>query len=207
LTPTRRLLDWLEGTDAAALNHAELEDELDRRGRELLRQMFQGQLDLRALREERAEEVKDADGVRHGAVDAEHTRPLGTIIGTVSVARLAYRHRGHANLYPADGHLNLPQEHHSHGLPQDLAVGDDDGAVHVPERPGFVCRHRTGGSQTSVVAGPASGSVVSTMASASACLCENLLVKRCRACLTATPAAAKPTDHCQSDEAAGTGSR
>jgi hypothetical protein len=64
------------------LNHAELEVELDRRGRELLRQMFQGQLDLRALREERAEEVKDADGVRHGAVEAEDTRPLGTIIGT-----------------------------------------------------------------------------------------------------------------------------
>jgi hypothetical protein len=32
------LVGWLEGAEAAGLSHAELEDELDRRGRELLRQ-------------------------------------------------------------------------------------------------------------------------------------------------------------------------
>jgi hypothetical protein len=63
------LVGWLEGAEAAGLSHAELEDELDRRGRELLRQMLQGQLDLRALRERRAARVEDADGVRHGAVE------------------------------------------------------------------------------------------------------------------------------------------
>jgi hypothetical protein len=110
------LVGWLEGSEAAGLSHAELEDQLDRRGRELLRQMLQGQLDLRALQERRAEEVKDADGVRHGAVETGHTRPLATIFGGVSVTRLAYRRRGHANLYPADARLNLPAEHHSHGL-------------------------------------------------------------------------------------------
>jgi len=57
------LLSWLEGTEAAALDHAGLEEQLDRRGRELLRQMLQGQLDLRALREERVENVVDADDV------------------------------------------------------------------------------------------------------------------------------------------------
>ena len=39
------LVGWLEGTEAAGLSHAELEDELDRRCRELLRQMFHGQLE------------------------------------------------------------------------------------------------------------------------------------------------------------------
>ncbi len=34
------VLGWLEGSDAAALSHAELEDQLDCRGRELLRRMF-----------------------------------------------------------------------------------------------------------------------------------------------------------------------
>ena len=77
--------------------------QLDTRGRELLRQMVQGQLELRALRERRADEVKDADDVRHGAVETGHTRPLTTIFGVVSVTRLAYRRRGHANLYPGDG--------------------------------------------------------------------------------------------------------
>jgi len=38
-------LGWLEGPDAAALSHAELEDQLDARGRELLRRMFQDHLE------------------------------------------------------------------------------------------------------------------------------------------------------------------
>jgi len=110
------LVGWLEGTQAAGLTHAELEAELDRRGRELLRQLLQGQLELRALAEQRIDEVIDADGVRHGAVEPGHRRPLLTIFGVVDVGRLAYRHRGHPNLYPADGVLNLPTERHSHGL-------------------------------------------------------------------------------------------
>ena len=115
------LIGWLEGTEATGLTHAELEAQLDRRGRELLRRMFQAQLDLRALREQRLA-VVDADGVPHRAVEAGHIRPLATLFGTVSVARMAYRHRGHANLCPADGGLNLPAERHSHGLRRLAAV-------------------------------------------------------------------------------------
>jgi hypothetical protein len=115
------LIGWLEGTEAASLTHAELEDELNLRGRELLRQMYQGQLDLRALREQRTK-VIDAEGVGHGAVETGHVRPLGTVFGPVDVCRLAYRHRGHANLYPADATLNLPHERHSHGLRKLAAI-------------------------------------------------------------------------------------
>jgi len=49
------VLGWLEGPDAAALSHAELEDSLDARGRELLRRMFQDHLSLRAVTERRLE--------------------------------------------------------------------------------------------------------------------------------------------------------
>ncbi|MDQ6784741.1 MAG: ISKra4 family transposase, partial [Actinomycetota bacterium] len=77
--------------------------------------MFQEHLDLRSVRETRVE-VVDADGVAHRSVEAGHVRPLTSIFGPVSVERLAYRHRGHANLYPADGGLNLPAERQSHGL-------------------------------------------------------------------------------------------
>jgi hypothetical protein len=115
------LLGWLEGTEAAAMTHAELEDALGERGRELLRQMHQGELDLRALREERAE-VTDAEGVRHGAVEPGHVRPLATIFGAVGVCRFAYRHRGHANLHPTDAALNLPAERHSHGIRKLAAI-------------------------------------------------------------------------------------
>ncbi len=109
------IVGWLESSDAASLTHGELEDDLDRRGRQLLLRLLQDHLDLRARREQRTE-VVDHDGARHGSVEAGHTRSLATIFGEVSVERLAYRHRGSANLHPADAVLNLPQERHSHGL-------------------------------------------------------------------------------------------
>lgn len=115
------LLGWLEGTEAASMTHAELEDALAVRGRELLRQMHQSQLDLRALREERVE-VIDAEGVRHGAVETGHSRRLATLFGAVAVERFAYRHRGHANLHTADAALNLPEERHSHGIRKLAAI-------------------------------------------------------------------------------------
>lgn len=115
-------LGWLEGPDATALTHAELEDELDWRGRELLRRMLQDHLSLRAGTECRLEAVLDADAVAHRAVEAGHRRPLATIFGEVDVERLAYRHRGRPNLHPTDGVLNMPAERHSHGLRRLAAV-------------------------------------------------------------------------------------
>jgi hypothetical protein len=116
------VVHWLEGADATALTHAELEEELDCRGRELLRRMLQDHLSLRATTERRLDDVADADAVAHRAVEAGHRRPLATIFGQVSVERLAYRHRGHPNLYPADAVLNVPQERHSHGLRRLAAI-------------------------------------------------------------------------------------
>lgn len=131
------IVGWLEGTEADALSHGELEDDLDRRGRELLRRLLQDHLELRAQREERVE-VIDVDGVTHGSVEAGHARPLATVFGTVTVTRLAYRHRGIANLHPADAALNLPEERHSHGLRRLAAIestrGSYDDAAAAIER-------------------------------------------------------------------------
>ena len=44
------LEDWMASEEAAGLRHAELEDQLDVRGRELLRRLFQDRLDLMAAR-------------------------------------------------------------------------------------------------------------------------------------------------------------
>lgn len=115
------IVGWLEGAEAASLTHAEVEDDLDRRGRELLRRLLQDHLDLRAQREETVS-VIDINGVAHRSVEAGHARPLATIFGEVSVERLAYRHRGSANLHPADAVLNLPAERHSHGLRRLAAI-------------------------------------------------------------------------------------
>ena len=115
-------LSFLDGAQAAGLEHAELETELEVHGRQLLRQLLQDHLELRAQREHRLPEVLDADQVPHGSVETGHTRVLTTVFGEVTATRLAYRRRGHANLYPADAALNLPAEKHSHGLRRLAAV-------------------------------------------------------------------------------------
>ena len=131
------VLDWLDSADAGALAHAELEERLDTTGRELVRQMFQDHLDVRAQRETRVE-VTDVHGATHGAVEAGHVRGLHTVFGEVDVARMAYRRRGHHNLHPADATLNLPAERHSHGLRRLAAVeaarGSFDAAVAAVKR-------------------------------------------------------------------------
>jgi hypothetical protein len=104
-------------------------------------------LDLRAEHEERLEEVTGGDGVPRRYAEAEHERRLVTIFGEVRVRRLAYRHKGTTNLYPADASLNLPEETYSHGLRAlaateaargsfDETVGaiDRASAVRVPKR-------------------------------------------------------------------------
>ena len=111
-----QLLGYLDSGEAARLAHSELEECLDRQGRELLRLLFQDHLDLRAARERRLDEVSDVDGAARPSVEAGHTRTLTTVFGEVAVHRLAYRARGRANLHPADAQLNLPAEKHSHGL-------------------------------------------------------------------------------------------
>lgn len=93
---------------------------------------------MRAERETRISEVRDADGERHGNLEASHQRPLVTVFGEVAVRRLAYRARGRCNLYPADGALNLPVQKHSHGLRRLCAIesarGSFDDAVAAVER-------------------------------------------------------------------------
>src|SRR5688572_1300100 len=111
-----QVLSFLDGEQAGALSHGELEEQLADRGRELLRQLYQDHLDLRSERETRLGQVVDADGVPRRSVEAGHQRVLATVFGEVTVARLAYRRRGCANLHPADAALNLPAERHSHGL-------------------------------------------------------------------------------------------
>jgi hypothetical protein len=98
------------------LTHAQMEDQLTVLSRELVRVLHQDSLDLRAAREQRRAPVTGSDGVRRGIVEPGHDRGLATVFGQVTVNRMAYRHRGDANLYPADAVLSLPEDKYSHGL-------------------------------------------------------------------------------------------
>ncbi len=105
------------------LTHAQLEDQLTERSRELMRSLFQDHLDLRAFREQRRiEGVAGADNVVRARAEKGHQRDVATVFGTVRVTRIAYRAPGVANLYPADAVLNLPLGKHSHGLRRLAAI-------------------------------------------------------------------------------------
>lgn len=136
-----QVLDWLQAEEAAALSHGALEDELGSRGRELLRRMLQDHLSLRTRTEPRLHTVADEAGLVHAAVEPGHRRGLASVFGPVQVERLAYRHRGHANLYPADAALNLPAERHSHGLRRLAAVESSRGSF---EQAGTAITRATG---------------------------------------------------------------
>jgi hypothetical protein len=113
---------WLAGPEAGVLEHGELEDQLGERGRELLRLMFQGQLELRAVREQRRRDVTGPEGAPRTRTENGHGRPLTTVFGSVRVDRIAYRAPGMANVHVLDEELNLPEEKQSHGLRRLAAI-------------------------------------------------------------------------------------
>ena len=63
------LVSFMNGTDAAGLDHAGLEERLDRDGRELLRRLLDDHLALRAVREHRLDSVVGDDEVTRGRVE------------------------------------------------------------------------------------------------------------------------------------------
>jgi hypothetical protein len=114
-----QITGWLDGAEAAGLTAAELEDRVQADGRDLLRQLYQDHLDLRAARELRREQVTGSDQVTRTRAERGHSRALATVFGQVQVSRIAYRAPGAPNLHPA---LNLPAEKHSHGLRKLAAI-------------------------------------------------------------------------------------
>jgi hypothetical protein len=78
------------GPAAAGMTACGLEQHLDERGRDLLRQLLQDHLDLRAAREEQQAREDRApatgtDGITRARREAGHGRLLATLFGTVSV--------------------------------------------------------------------------------------------------------------------------
>jgi len=104
----------LSSTAMTRKPHSEVEELLDAQGREWARLMYEEHLALRAELEMRVE-VVGSDGVERGS--ARHSeRSLASLVGRVSVPRLAYQSPGSADLHPMDAALNLPREMFSHGV-------------------------------------------------------------------------------------------
>jgi hypothetical protein len=111
----------LAGPAAAGLTASGLEELVEEKGREVMRQLVQDQYDLRAMREEQQSmahpgPVTGADGIDRTRLETGHGRFLATLFGKVTVTRCAWRKPGAPDYLPADAALSLPAGRHSHTL-------------------------------------------------------------------------------------------
>ena len=109
-----RVESMLQSEDMKHKEHGELEQFMFEQKNEWGRLMLEDNLRYRAILEQRRQ-VVDAEGKEHKIVRGSE-RHLETVVGRVSVPRLAYQSPGSADLHPMDAALNLPQELFSHGV-------------------------------------------------------------------------------------------
>jgi hypothetical protein len=124
-TPARekmeRVIAWARSGEAAGLDHHVLEETVLREGMELMRLLTQAHLDLRALREQRREDVADADGDARGTAEPGRARGRVMVFGEVRTSRIGYRKKGKPDLYPQDGELGWGPRCYSAGLEARIA--------------------------------------------------------------------------------------
>ena len=104
----------LSSASMLGAQHAEVERLLGEQGRELLRRLFEGHLELRGPGNV-GPTLTDASGVvrTHRRV---HERGLTSTFGPVRVVHMGYQLAKSNSLYPLDASLNLPRESYSHGM-------------------------------------------------------------------------------------------
>ncbi len=106
------LKTWLVAEEATALSESELQREMEPKGRELMRRLFQSHTTLRC-QQVPVEEVVGEDGKQRTHVRKGALRQLLTVFGTVAVIRQGFGGRGMDSRFPVDADLNLPGEKHS----------------------------------------------------------------------------------------------
>ena len=108
------IVDFLRNQKSRELNHADLESEINVRGREMQRELYQAHINSRGP-SPAAGPVCGADGVER-TKRRLHDRGLSTIFGEVRVERLGYGAEGADSLHPLDAELNLPVGEYSLGV-------------------------------------------------------------------------------------------
>lgn len=125
------LVDHLDGVTTRTADHATIERRIAKDGSELLRQMFEAWLTVRAANEPRRDVVgfDDTERTHHRAA----VRSIESVFGEVKVERDQVGARGHAALVPLDASLNLPDDRFTFGVRErvieEAISGSFDGAV------------------------------------------------------------------------------
>lgn len=109
----------LDSEEIRSLTHSEIERELEKMGRKLMRKMLQEHLESRGPGEI-PQPIKGTDGVERPRVRLQE-RKIETIFGTVSVERAGYGQKGSRSLHPLDAELNLPNKKYSLELSRRVA--------------------------------------------------------------------------------------
>ena len=139
------IVGYLDSKETSGMTHSELERELEKKGRELMRMLLQEHLNNRGPGK-CDPPVEGADRVVRSRVRLQE-RELETVFGTVSVERAGYSQQGAESLHPLDAELNLPDERYSLELRRRVAeeaakssfdetlesIGKNTGG-HVPKR-------------------------------------------------------------------------
>lgn len=114
-----QIVKYLSTEKTAEMTHSDLERELQKQGRELMRQLLQDHLDARGPGKTTAA-VQGSDGAQRVQVRLQE-RCLETVFGTVAIQRAGYVYEGTSSLHPLDAALNLPPERYSHQVRRRVA--------------------------------------------------------------------------------------
>jgi len=114
------MVGFLSSTEASSMTHSELEREIEKRGRELMRKLLQEHID------ECGPGICDqgvtgADGVERTRVRLQK-RKIESIFGTVEEHRAGFTKPGVDGLPPLDAELNLPKKRYSLELRRRVAT-------------------------------------------------------------------------------------
>jgi hypothetical protein len=105
------IVGYLDSEKAASMTHSELERDLEKKGRELMRILLQEHLRSRSPGQCN-QPVRGNDGIERSRVRLQE-RKLETVFGTVSIERAGYGKEGVESLHPLDAELNLADERYS----------------------------------------------------------------------------------------------
>jgi len=105
------MVGFLSSTEASAMTHSELEREIEKKGRQLMRKLLQEHIDERGPGT-CDQGVTGADGIERTRVRLQK-REIESIFGTIEKERAGYAKPGADSLHPLDAELNLPKERYS----------------------------------------------------------------------------------------------
>ena len=105
------IIRFLDSREGNSMDLSQLEKELEKRGRELMRTLLQEYLDKRSPGTS-SEPVLDAYGIRRTERPSQE-RKIETVFGRVNLNRTGYADKGRRSLHPLDGELNLPPDLYS----------------------------------------------------------------------------------------------